>query len=151
MADLLPAINASLNGVSAVLLVLGLVWIKQGKRQAHERAMLGAFGVSAAFLACYLYYHFVVIPEVGTTKFVHDSDVLRGAYLVLLATHVLGAMVNLPMILWTLWLAHKERWDAHRRWAKWTWPLWFYVSVTGVLVYLALYQLQEPVRSTAGL
>ena len=142
----LPAVNASLNALSGVLLVVGLVLIKRGAREAHAKAMFAATGVSAVFLVSYLTYHFAVIPELGHTKFTSESGFWRGAYYTLLITHVIGAAVNLPMILRTLWLAHKEDWDRHRRLAKVTWPLWFYVSVTGVLVYLALYQFQDPIR-----
>ncbi len=134
----LPAVNASLNAVATVLLVVGLVQIKTGRKEAHRRSMLAATGVSVVFLACYLYYHMVVIPELGHTKY-HGEGAARVAYYAMLISHVILAAVNLPMVLRTLWLAHKERWDAHRRLAKWTWPIWFYVSVTGVLVYLVLY------------
>ena len=146
LGEALPAVNASLNAVSGVLLVVGLVQIRQGRREAHARAMLAATLVSAVFLASYLTYHFAVVPEIGHTKFRSENGLLRGGYYLLLGTHVLGAAVNLPMILRTLWLAHAEDWERHRRLARWTWPLWFYVSVTGVLVYLALYQFQEPLR-----
>jgi uncharacterized membrane protein YozB (DUF420 family) len=100
--------------------------------------MRAAFLVSAAFLASYLWYHFVVIAETGPTRFRHEGWP-KTAYLALLASHVVLAVVNLPMVLRTLWLAHRERWPAHRRLARWTFPLWMYVSVTGVLVYLCLY------------
>lgn len=135
----LPAINASLNGLAAVLLGLGFVAIKRGRRERHAFWMRAATVVSAAFLACYLYYHFVVTAEVGPTRFT-GTGWTRPAYLALLLSHTVLAAVNLPMVLRTLWLAHKERWDAHRRLAKVTFPIWMYVSVTGVLVYLALYQ-----------
>lgn len=136
--SVLPTVNATLNGVAAVLLVVGLVLVKRGRRVAHARTMLLATLVSAGFLACYLYYHFVVIPELGHTPFRREGAV-RYAYYAMLLTHVLLAIVNLPMILRTLWLAHREDWVRHRRLARWTWPIWFYVSLTGVLVYLALY------------
>lgn len=135
----LPAVNASLNATAAVLLALGYAAIRRGRREAHKRLMVSATVVSAAFLACYLYYHFVVTAEVGPTRF-QGTGWTRGAYLALLLSHTLLAVVNLPMVLRTLWLAHRERWDAHRRLARWTFPIWMYVSVTGVLVYLALYQ-----------
>ena len=139
----LPALNALLNGSAGVLLVLGLALVKRGHRRAHAKVMVAAFLVSAAFLASYLWYHFVVVPEVGHTRF-RGQGGWRIAYWVLLASHVLLAMVNLPMVLRTLWLAHREDWARHRRLARWTWPIWLYVSVTGVLVYLALYRFPAP-------
>ncbi len=135
----LPTLNAFLNGVAALLLVLGLVAIKAGNKERHALLMRLAFAVSAAFLASYLYYHFVVIPSQGGPVRFSGSGVTRVAYLTLLLTHVLGAIINLPMVLRTFWLAHKERWEDHKWWAKRTLPLWLYVSVTGVLVYLVLY------------
>ena len=139
----LPLLNACLNASSAVCLLLGLAAIKGGRRKLHERAMVAASILSGCFLASYLYYHFVVIPEVGVTKF-RGEGALRTGYYAMLASHVLLAIVNLPMVLRTLWLAHRERWDAHRRLAKITFPIWLYVSVTGVLVYLVLYVWQAP-------
>jgi protein SCO1/2 len=137
----LPTVNAFLNGLAALLLVLGYVAIRRGKRESHAWHMRAAFAVSAAFLVSYLYYHFVVIPAQGGPVRYNGEGVAKTAYLLLLLTHVLGAIVNLPMVLRTLWLAHSERWESHRKWARWTLPLWLYVSVTGVLVYLVLYVL----------
>ena len=142
-SSLLPSVNASLNGASGVLLVVGLVLIKRGRRAAHARVMVAATLVSATFLACYLYYHFVVVPELGHTPFRREGA-WKVAYYALLFSHVVGAIVNLPMILRTLWLAHRKDWERHRRLARWAWPIWFYVSVTGVLVYLALYHWNPP-------
>ena len=140
----LPAINASLNAVATVLLVVGLVLIKRGRREAHGKVMLGAALVSAFFLAGYLTYHFFVIPELGHTPFRHEGAV-KYLYYAMLLSHILLAAVNLPMILVTLWRAYRKDWDRHRRLARWTWPIWFYVSVTGVLVYLCLYHWNGPV------
>src|SRR5947207_15754179 len=98
--------------------------------------MKAAFVVSCAFLASYVYYHFVVQPH-GTTLF-RRLGWIHGAYLVMLTSHVLLAIVNLPLVIRVLWLAHEQRWDAHKRLAKVVFPIWLYVSVTGVLVYLAL-------------
>jgi uncharacterized membrane protein YozB (DUF420 family) len=139
----LPLVNACLNGSSAVLLVAGLLAIQTGRRELHERLMYFAALISGAFLASYLYYHFVVIPELGVTRF-QGTGALRTAYYAMLASHVVLAAVNLPMVLRTLWLAHAERWEAHKRMARWTFPVWLYVSVTGVLVYLALYVWRPP-------
>lgn len=133
----LPALNAALNGTAAVLLVAGLAAIKSGQRELHRKLMLAAFAVSAAFLACYLYYH-VVVAQGQPTRF-NATGWARRAYLALLLTHTVLAAVSLPMVLRTLWLAHRERWDAHRRLARWTFPIWLYVSVTGVVVYVVLY------------
>lgn len=130
-----PKINASLNAAAAVLLACGLVAIRRNRRELHGRLMTAAFAVSALFLASYLYYHLVIR---GQVRF-EGEGFAKSAYLALLGTHVVGAIVNLPMVLRTLWLAHRERWPEHRRWAKRTFPLWMYVSVTGVLVYLVLY------------
>jgi protein SCO1/2 len=140
----LPLVNACLNGLAALLLLLGWLAIRRGERELHAHLMRAAFVCSAVFLASYLYYHIVVIPlQDGPTRY-NGEGALRIGYLVLLATHVIGAMVNLPMVLLTLWRAHKQRWEAHARLARKTWPLWMYVSVTGVLVYLMLYPWNPP-------
>ena len=140
-----PAINASLNSLAALLLLAGWIVIRrpgartdQAARARHANLMRAAFGVSAVFLGCYLWYHFVVVPEMGHLGF-RGTGGARTAYFFLLISHVLLAIVNLPLILRVLWLAHKERWEAHSKLAKLTWPIWMYVSVTGVVVYLALY------------
>ena len=138
----LPAVNAALNGTTAVLLVAGYVAIRAGRRERHARLMKTAFAVSALFLTTYLYYHFAVARG-QPTRF-HGTGAARTGYLALLLSHTVLAAVNLPMVLRTLWLAHKERWDAHRRLARWTFPIWLYVSVTGVLVYVVLYHLNPP-------
>jgi len=140
-ASILPTVNACLNGLAALLLVLGLLAIRTGERERHALLMRLAFLVSAAFLASYLYYHTVVIPAQGGPTRFEGEGAAKALYLLLLATHVIGAVVNLPMVLRTLWLAHKERWEEHKWWARKTLPLWLYVSVTGVLVYWALYVL----------
>jgi len=134
----LPLVNACLNATAAVLLLLGYTAIKRGRRAVHEHYMKAAFVASSVFLACYLYYHLVVVPRQGHTTF-NASGPIKVAYLVMLASHVLLAIVNLPLVLRTLWLARAERWDAHKRLARITFPIWMYVSVTGVLVYVALY------------
>ncbi len=141
----LPAVNASLNALAAVLLVCGLAAIRGGKRELHGRLMSAAFLVSAAFLACYLYYHFVVAAG-KPTRF-NGAGWTRGAYLALLLSHTVLAVVNLPMVLRTLWLARRQRWSDHKRAARWTFPVWLYVSVTGVAVYLVLYHFNPPAVS----
>jgi uncharacterized membrane protein YozB (DUF420 family) len=135
-------VNAPRNGVAAVLLLLGFAAIKRGRRETHRRFMLAAFATSTAFLMCYLYYHFAVARG-QPTRF-HGEGTARAAYLALLLSHTVLAVVNLPMVLRTLWLAHREDWERHRRLARWTFPLWLYVSVTGVAVYVVLYHLNPP-------
>lgn len=132
----LPAINACLNGLSAVLLSFGYVFIKQGKRVAHRNCMIAAFVTSSIFLACYLYYH----AHAGRTVF-KDPAWFRPIYLTILLTHTILAVTIVPMILMTFHRALKERFELHKKIARWTWPLWMYVSVTGVLIYLLLYQI----------
>ncbi|MDB4561917.1 DUF420 domain-containing protein [bacterium] len=142
--SVLPLVNASLNGVAFALLLAGLIAIVSGRKKLHEALMKSAFVVSAAFLSCYLYYHFAVLPiSGGPTKF-NGGGAAKVAYLLMLLTHVVLAVVNLPMVLRVFWLAHKEDWDRHRRLARWTLPIWMYVSLTGVLVYLVLYPFNPP-------
>jgi uncharacterized membrane protein YozB (DUF420 family) len=130
----LPAVNATLNGLSAVLLTAGFVSVKRKNIAAHRFCMVAAFSTSVLFLICYLTYHYFA----GITRFVNPPW-FRPWYRILLATHTLLAVVIVPLILMTLNRALKERFEAHKRIARWTWPLWMYVSVTGVLVYWLLY------------
>ena len=139
----LPANNATLNVTSCILLILGLGFVKAGRKRAHATTMISATAVSSIFLACYLTYHFKVVPEVGHTTF-NRGGALKVAYYMMLASHVLLAAVNLPMILATLWKAYRRDWAGHRRLARWTFPIWLYVSITGVLVYFALYRWNLP-------
>jgi uncharacterized membrane protein YozB (DUF420 family) len=133
----LPAVNATLNGLSAVFLTLGFIFIKRGNKIAHRNCMITAFGTSVVFLACYLTYHITVKT---VTHFV-DPAWFRPVYLTILLTHTLLAVVIVPLILVTLWRARKQDFAAHRKIARWTWPLWLYVSVTGVVIYLLLYRI----------
>lgn len=135
----LPKLNASLNATAGVLLLLGYGAIRRGRRLLHARLMRTAFAVSACFLACYLYYHFVVIPAQGGPVRFAAEGALRYLYLVLLATHVVLAALLVPFVLRVLWLAHQQRFEAHRRLARIVFPVWVYVSASGVLVYLFLY------------
>ena len=130
----LPLVNATLNGTATVLLVLGFILIKAGQKKAHGLVMSVALLVSAAFLACYLTYHY----HVGHVQFAGQGGV-RTFYFTLLITHIILAVVNLPMIIMTVIPAYRERFDKHKRMAKWTLPIWLYVSVTGVIVYLMCY------------
>jgi uncharacterized membrane protein YozB (DUF420 family) len=133
----LPAVNASLNGLSAVFLTAGFVFIKRGNKIAHRNCMISAFCTSVIFLACYLTYH----ASVKTVTHFVDPAWFRPIYLAILLTHTILAVVIVPMILITLNRALREKFDAHKKIARWTWPLWMYVSVTGVVVYLLLYQI----------
>jgi putative membrane protein len=130
------ALNASLNGVSAILLAGGYAAIRNGKIAVHKMFMIAAFTVSSAFLVSYLVYHY----RVGHVAF-QGQGWIRPVYFVLLLTHTILAIVIVPMIIVTLRRAWLERFDRHRIIARWTLPLWFYVSVTGVIVYLMVYQI----------
>ena len=132
----LPALNATLNALSAVFLTIGYVLIKRGDRVNHQRAMLSALGTSAIFLVSYVVYH----ANVGSKPFPGQGPV-RAIYLTILATHVVLAAVILPMALVTAARGLRGRFDRHVRLARWTLPLWMYVSVTGVIIYVMLYQL----------
>ena len=136
----LPAVNAALNGVSAMLLALGFFFIKRGYKTAHRNCMVSAFGTSVVFLACYLTYHtyLAVVLHQGPTRFL-DPRWFRPIYLTILATHTILAAAIVPLILITLNHARKQRFEQHKKIARWTWPLWMYVSVTGVLIYWLLY------------
>src|SRR6266403_1242141 len=130
------ALNASLNGASAVLLAGGYAAIRSGKIAVHKAFMISAFCVSSVFLVSYLIYHY----RVGHVAF-QGRGWVRPFYFVLLGTHTLLAIIIVPMILITLRRAWLKRFDKHRIIARWTLPLWFYVSVTGVIVYLMVYQI----------
>jgi len=131
----LPAINASLNAISAVLLIIGYSLMRAGRIDQHRRFMLAAFAASSLFLICYLVYH----AQVGSVPFTRHGFV-RLLYFSILITHVTLAAVVLPLAVVTLTRGLKARYPQHRRIARWTFPLWLYVSVTGVLVYVLLYQ-----------
>jgi len=133
----LPAVNAALNSLSAVFLALGFIFIKRGNKIAHRNCMIAAFTTSVVFLACYLTYHATVKT---VTHFVEPAW-FRPIYLGILLTHTILAVVIVPLILMTLYRARRQDFEGHKRIARWTWPLWMYVSVTGVGVYLMLYQI----------
>jgi len=132
----LPAVNACLNGLSALFLAAGFYFIRRKNVPAHRKCMLSAFTCSVVFLICYLTYH----AQVGTTRFVNPAW-FRPIYLTLLATHTILAAAIVPLILITLFRALWQRFDKHKKIARWTWPMWMYVSVTGVIIYLLLYQI----------
>ncbi len=132
----LPTVNAILNGVAATLLATGFFLIRSGRREAHRRAMTAAFACSVLFLVCYLVYH----AEVGSVRF-QGTGTVRTVYLSILLTHtVLAAAVPFLAVV-TLVLARRERFESHRRLARVTLPIWLYVSVTGVVIYLMLYRM----------
>lgn len=131
----LPAVNATLNAASGVLLLAGYVLIRARRIEEHRMCMLAAFGTSSAFLVCYLVYH----AQVGSVPFQRQGFV-RPLYFTILLTHVVLAAAIVPLALTTLSRGLKSRFAAHRAIARWTLPIWLYVSVTGVLVYVLLYQ-----------
>jgi len=133
------ALNATLNGTSAILLAAGYAAIRSGKRALHKKLMLSAFTVSTIFLASYLIYHY----RVGHVAF-QGHGWIRPVYFALLLSHTVLAIVIVPLILVTLRRAWLGRFDKHRLIARWTLPLWFYVCVTGVVVYLMVYQIYAP-------
>ena len=130
----LPALNATLNAVAAALLLTGFVLIRRGKVSHHRACMIAALFVSTAFLASYVVYHL----QAGSVRFT-TGGWPRGLYFAILTTHVPLAALVVPLALITLTRALRARFDRHRRIARWTLPIWLYVSVTGVLVYLMLY------------
>lgn len=132
----LPSVNASLNALAALLLLSGWLLIRSGRRRAHARCMVAAVIASAAFLTCYVVYHL----EVGSVPY-QGTGALRPLYFAILISHVLLAMTVPPLAALTLWPALRERFDRHKRIARWTLPIWAYVSVTGVVIYAMLYLL----------
>jgi uncharacterized membrane protein YozB (DUF420 family) len=134
----LPILNAILNSVSAILLITGYIFIRQKKINAHRAVMISAFVTSTMFLTSYLIYHFS--KELSPTKF-QGQGIVRPIYFFILITHTTLAITIVPMVFVTFSRALKKRFDPHRKIARWTLPLWLYVSVTGVIVYLMLYQL----------
>lgn len=131
----LPTVNATLNAASAFLLLVGFCCIKAKRIAAHRAAMLTAFACSTLFLVSYLTYH----AQVGSVRFPGHGPV-RPLYFTILTTHTILAVVIVPLALRTLWLAARNRLEAHRRLARVTLPLWLYVSVTGVVIYWMLYR-----------
>jgi uncharacterized membrane protein YozB (DUF420 family) len=131
----LPALNATLNSIAAVLLVSGWICIKTRKVAAHITFMVLALMVSTAFLTSYLIYHY----RIGHVAF-HGTGFIRPVYFTMLLTHILLAIVNVPLTIMTVVPAIQRRFDRHKRVARWTLPSWLYVSITGVLVYFMCYQ-----------
>ncbi len=133
------ALNAALNGTSAILLAFGYSAIRQHKIILHKRFMISAFSVSTLFLISYIIYHY----QVGNIRF-HGRGWIRPVYFAILISHTILAVIIVPMILLTLRRAWLEKFDKHRIIARWTLPLWMYVSITGVVVYFLLYQIYPP-------
>jgi len=136
MIPYLSTVDAALNAASAVFLTLGFFFIRQRNIRAHKACMLSAFATSTIFLVCYLTYHYFH----GTTHFLGQGAV-RSFYFALLGSHTVLAAVIVPLALTTLYRALRQRFPQHKRIARWTLPLWLYVSVTGVVVYFMLYHL----------
>ena len=132
----LPTLNAALNATSAVLLTLGYRFIRRREIGAHRACMLAAFGVSVVFLVSYVTYH----VQVGSVHF-PGTGLIRGLYFAILLTHTILAALVPPLAVVTLTRALRGQFDRHRRLARWTFPIWLYVSVTGVVVYVMLYHL----------
>ena len=135
--SILPTINASLNAAAAILLVLGLLSIKRDDVRSHRACMSAAFVVSVVFLACYLYYHSQVPP----TKFTGGGEWVRRFYYAILFTHIPLAGLVPVLALRLFYLAYKRRFKRHAALARWAFPIWMYVSVTGVVIYVMLYHL----------
>lgn len=136
----LPAVNATLNGLATVLLLAGYLAIRRGMRDRHRNLMLTAFGTSVVFLICYLTYHAALHHYTGESgrKFL-GTGLIRPIYFSILISHVILAVPVAGMACVTIVWGLRERWEAHRRLARWTFPIWLYVSVTGVVIYLLLY------------
>ncbi len=132
----LPALNATLNATAAMLLIAGFVFIRRRRIHAHRFCMMAAFGVSILFLISYLTYHY----NVGDVRF-QGTGWIRPAYFTMLISHIALAAAVVPLAIITLRRGLASRFDAHRRIARWTWPIWMYVSVTGVLVYVMVYHI----------
>ena len=143
----LPAVNACLNGLSAIFLTSGFIFIRRKNKIAHRNCMIAAFITSTIFLACYLTYHGYLawVLHKGPTRFVNPPE-WRPIYLTILLTHTVLAVVIVPMVFMTMSRAMKQRFELHKKIARWTWPLWMYVSVTGVVIYLLLYKIFPQAR-----
>ncbi len=130
----LSTVNAVLNSISFVLLITGYRFIKRGNWQSHKKTMLSALAASALFLISYLFYHY----HVGSVPYPHH-DWRRLVYFIILVPHIILAGVMVPFILIAVWQAFRENYQKHRRIARWVFPMWLYVSVSGVVVYFMLY------------
>lgn len=143
--SIFPIINATLNGTSAVLIATGRALIRRGHIAAHRAFMIAAVVCSSAFLVSYLWYH----AHVGSVRF-QGQGLVRPLYFAILTTHTLLAAVVVPLVIITLVRALRARFDRHRAIARWTYPIWLYVSVTGVVIYVMLYHLYATPKVVAG-
>lgn len=143
MIQILPHVNASLNALATILLIVGWTLVRRGRVDAHRKVMLACFGVSVVFLASYVAYH-VGKGGVSTPFPQYPSVAVRYFYYAILLSHVLLAAAVPVLAIASIYLGLKRRAESHRRVSKWTWPIWLYVSVTGVVVYLMLYQVFPP-------
>ncbi len=131
----IPTINALLNGVATCFLLAGWIFIRRGEQKRHMQAMIAALAVSALFLGFYLYYHF----NVGAVTRYERQGILRPIYFFILFTHIPLAMLVVPGCLVAVWHAFRKNFEKHVKITRWLWPVWIYVSITGVLIYLMLY------------
>ncbi len=132
----LPTVNAVLNSISTVLLLLGFIYIKKNQPSMHKRFMIGALVSSALFLTTYLYYHY----QVGSVPY-EKFDWTRPVYFAILIPHIILAALMVPFILAAVWFAFKGNFTTHKRITVWVWPVWMFVSVSGIAVYWMLYHL----------
>ena len=132
----LPTLNACLNGTATILLTAGFIFIKTGREKSHRACMVSAFAVSVVFLFFYLLHKWLVQ---GVHTPFSGEGAWRSIYYTMLVTHIVLAILIVPLVLTTLSLAIRGKRDIHKSWARWTFPIWYYVSVTGVLIYLFLY------------
>lgn len=140
----IPALNAILNSIATVLIVGGLIYITKGNEKVHRSFMTAALFVSVLFLAGYLFHKWSVNWQ---NRSIGAEGTIKSIYLLMLLTHVLLAMAIVPLVLRTFFLAIKGRYESHKRWARWTYPIWLYVSVTGVLVYFSIYVWFPPLEN----
>ena len=147
MADytIFPVINATLNGTSAVLITAGRALIRRGNMAAHRACMIAAIVCSTVFLCSYIWYH----AHVGSVHF-RGQGLVRPLYFAILISHTSLALVVVPLVIITLVRALRQRFDRHRAIARWTYPIWLYVSITGVVVYVMLYHLYAAPKAVAG-
>ena len=138
--EALPHVNAMFNALSACCLVVGFIAVKKKRISIHKRAMLSAFGFSAAFLVCYITKQALS----GHVAFESDSELWRAVYITILVSHMLLAALVVPLSVTLVFLGLTGRIDRHKRMARWTFPIWMYTSVTGVIVYVMLYHLFVP-------
>jgi putative membrane protein len=131
----IPTLNATLNGIATIFLFSGYILIKQGNRRGHMYAMIAALVMSAVFLGFYLYYHF----NVGAVTRYERTGILRAIYFTILFTHIPLAVIVVPGCLAAIWHAIRGNFARHVRVTRWLWPVWIYVSITGVIIYLMLY------------